>query len=178
MMTVLVMAIVLSVCALAQLLCPPLALLGQAKPPLLLAAVLYYALNRETGPLLLCALLAGLAHDLLGGVPPGWSVALYGLAGLAVGRFRTLVLTESAATAAFFGALGGAVLTAVTWLLLARAGRAVWPVGRVAVKALCAGLLGGLVAPLVFVVTRRLDQWVGNVRVREVVDGIEQPLGF
>ncbi len=170
-MTVLVMAFVLSVGALAQLLCPPLALLGQAKPPLLLAAVLYYALNRETGPLLLCALLAGLAHDLLGGVPPGWSVALYGLAGLAVGRFRTLVLTESAATAAFFGALGGAVLTAVTWLLLG-------PVGRVAVKALCAGLLGGLVAPLVFVVTRRLDQWVGNVRVREVVDGIEQPLGF
>ena len=110
-MTLVVMASVLIVLAVAQAQLPGFVLLAQARFPFLLSIVLYYALNRETGTMLATAFLAGLLHDALSPVPLGYSTALFCAAGWLASRFRRLVITESPITPVFFGSVAGSTTT-------------------------------------------------------------------
>ena len=177
MMTWVVMMVMVLCGVTAQCLFPALAMLGQAKPPFLLAIVLYYALNRTPNTVLLAGLLAGLAHDALTAVPLGYSSLIFVLVGLAAGRFRQLVLSESRVTAGFFGVVGALVAHVALYAILAHSGAVWWPLGRLTVRLLAGAGLAALATPLTFAAAHRFDQWVGNIEVREVIDGIEQPIG-
>ena len=161
----------------AQLLFPAFAPIGQAKPPFLLAIVLYYALNRTPNTTLCVGFLAGLAHDVMTDIPLGYSSFVFVVIGVLVGRFRNLVLPESRLTAGFFGFVASLVAQVTAYALLLRAGAVWWPGGRLVVRLLAGAALAGVVTPLTFMAARRFDQWVGNLEVREVIDGIEQPIG-
>lgn len=173
-MTYIVMAIVLVVSALLQVTLPSYACLGQAKVPFLLVAVLYYALTREAPTMLVAAFAAGLLQDVLTPMMPlGFSVFSFCIVGGVVGLFRKMVLSESILTSMTFGAAGGAAATAILYVMLTRAGLIMCPPGRAALKAVATGTLGGVWAPLVFFLTQRLDGVVGNVELRETIDGLE-----
>lgn len=178
MMTAIVMTVLLTAAAGLQLLFPPLAFLGQSKPPFLLAVVLYYALNRSPRTTLFAALGGGLLHDLLTSIPLGYSSTVFLCVGLVTGRFRNMVLPDSRVTASFFGFVGALVAQSLVYVLLTRIGAAWWPLGRLTVRVLCTAALAAAITPLVFMAARRCDQWVGIVKVREVIDGIEQPMGW
>jgi rod shape-determining protein MreD len=160
-----------------QVLFPAFAPIAQAKPPFLLAIVLYYALTRSPTTTLCAGFLAGLAHDVMTDVPLGYSSLVFVVVGILVGRFRNLVLPESRLTAGFFGFVASLVAQLTVYALLLRAGAVWWPAGRLVVRLLAGAALGAVVTPLTFVAARRFDQWVGNSEVREVIDGIEQPIG-
>jgi len=173
-MMYMVMAFVLVSSALFQVTLPSFACMGQTKAPLLLAAVLYYALSRDTPTMLVAAFAAGLFQDVLTPMMPlGYSVFSFCLVGGTVGLFRRMVLTESFVTSATFGAAGGVAVTVILYMMLSRRGLVVCPIGRVALKALAVGLFGIVCAPIVFAFALKLDSVVGNVEVRESIDGLE-----
>ncbi|NQU40829.1 MAG: rod shape-determining protein MreD [Lentisphaerae bacterium] len=178
MMTWVIMLVLMLGGVTAQFLFPALPMIGQAKPPFLLAVVIYYALNRTPNTVMVAGLLAGVVHDALTAIPLGYTSLVFVLVGLLAGRFRRLVLAESRVTAGFFGAVGALVVQLAVYVLLARSGVVWWPVGRLTVRLLAGACLAAVATPLTFAVARRLDQWVGNVEMREIIDGIEQPSGW
>ncbi len=178
MITTIVMLVLMLAGAALQMIFPAVPFLGQAKPPFLLALVLYYALNRTTGTMLLAALVAGVFHDLLTAVPLGYSSIVFVVVGLLAGRFSNLVLPESRVTAGFFGMVGSLLAQVLIYGLLVRIDAVWWPLGRLTVRLLWSALLAAVVTPLTFMGARRCDQWVGLIKVREVIDGIEQPMGW
>ncbi|MCK5850883.1 MAG: hypothetical protein KAH23_08205 [Kiritimatiellae bacterium] len=173
-MTLVVMVFVVAVSALLQITLPSFALLGSVKFPFLLAVVLYYAMNRDTVPMLAAALLAGLLQDILTPMMPlGYSVFCFCVVGWVVGLFRRLVLTDSPVICAVYGSLSGLVAMLFMYFLLLRAGLIVCPVRRVILKAVASGMLAAVCVPIVFVVAARLDGILGNIQVRESIDGLE-----
>lgn len=173
-MTYIVMAIVLVGGALLQVTLPAHACLGHVKVPFLLAAVLYYALSRDMPTMLVAAFAAGLLQDALTPVMPlGNSVLTFCIVGSGVGLFRKMVLTESLMTSATFGAAGAAATIVILYILLLKQGAVVCPAGKVALKTVSAGVLGMLCAPFVFAFARKLDGLVGNVELRESIDGLD-----
>ena len=176
-MTLVILALWLMAGALLQTLGPAPAWLGQAKLPWLMAVALYYALNRSTAWMMVAAVCCGLAQDLMDIVPLGYSAAVFGVLALVVSRFRNLIMGESAATAAFFGFVAGALVTLARAALLAREGVIAVPLERLALKAFGCGVLGAVCTPAVFWLAHHADELVGNVVIKEVVDDFEQPLG-
>ena len=176
MTTTLVMAALLFASTAFQVLAPAWGGLGGAKPPLLLACVLYYALNRGRRQVLFAAAAAGLLYDLHAACPLGVHMLVFGALGLLAFRFQRVVLTDSAVTPAVFGLAAAVAAELVTYAVLRRAGLPAWPLGRLAYRLGVTGLLGAVVSPLVFAAARCADRVMGNIEVREIVDGIEQPL--
>lgn len=172
-MTWVVMIIMLLCAALMQTAVPGAAVCGQARMPLLLGVVLYYALQRETAVMFVAALGAGLLQDALSPIPMGYSAFCYCMAGWLASRFRRVVLTEAAVTQGFFGAVASAGMTAALFLLMARKGMMGHPLHRLMARILCSGVLGLLSVPLLFLVIGRLDRVVGNVEDREPPHDLE-----
>ena len=163
----LVMLIVLVAAAVTQAMAPPSALLGHAKPPCLLAVVLYYALTRDTRFALVSGLLAGILQDSMSPMPLGYSPAVFCVAGCVVGLSRRVVMTDSVFARAVLGAIVGPLIMAVFYLLLARRDLTSWPLPRLAIRAVGAGVLGMMATPVVWFVAELLDRAVGNTEARE-----------
>jgi len=172
-MTWVIMVFSLLVAAFLQMALPGCAWLGQARFPFLLAVVVYYALSRGTGVMLVAAFLAGMLQDALSPIPLGYSGACFALAGLIIGRFRRTVMLDSAVTPIFFGAVVGLCVPLALYALMARDGIVAWPVGRLLVKVLGTGALGMVTTLAVFAGIGRLDRLVGLVEVVEDFDGWE-----
>jgi rod shape-determining protein MreD len=165
--------LVLLAAAFAQALVPAVGWLGMAKAPLLLSAVMYYALAHGRLTLLWAAFLGGLMQDSLGFVPLGCSAACFCLAGLAVHAVRDLLFKDSVLTVMGVTAACAAGITLVTWLFLALGefaampdfgapGWAVW------LKAGGAALLALAAAPPVFGLARGLDRLLGTQEAEPV----------
>lgn len=169
----LIMLVALTVAAVGQSAWPALAWLGGVKAPLLLSVVLYYALTRETGTMLAAGFLAGLLQDALSPVPLGYSSFCFCLAGWLVGRLRDLVVSDSVITQLVFGAAAAAATTLVMAGLLMRESFLVCSVWRLVLRLLGATVLGVVAAPLVFGAVGALDRLVGNVALRDPIDGFE-----
>jgi rod shape-determining protein MreD len=170
-MTWIIMGVTMTAAAVAQTAWPPLAWLGDVKPPLLLCVALYYALTRESGTLLVAAFLAGLLQDALSPVPLGYTSFSFCLVCWAAGRVRTLVLTESIVTQIVFGAAAAALTTLAAAGLLAQAACLHAPVWRLLLRVAASAALAVPAAPLVFAVVGALDRLVGNVMVKDPIDG-------
>ena len=74
--------------------------------------------------------------------------------------------------------VGALVAQVLLYGALAHGDAVWWPAGRLTVRLLWGAVLAGVVTPFTFMCARRCDQWVGIVKVREVIDGIEQPMGW
>jgi rod shape-determining protein MreD len=171
MISLLTMGLVLFVAALIQGALPGYALLGQAKFPFLLSAVVYYALNRERLWMVTAAFVAGLLHDALSAVPLAASALLYLLAGWIVSCFRKQVDTDALVTYSVFGLSAAAAVSLVTYMVLQRGGHVDCSATVALWRSLGAAALGTVTGPVVFKVLRALDRAVGNVEVREGVRG-------
>jgi rod shape-determining protein MreD len=166
-MTGVVAFFVLLAAVLAQVGGPGVAMLGGARAPFLLGAVLYYALRRESHTMLAVALAAGLLQDTLSFIPLGYSVVAFGLAGWIVSRFRDLVIGDTVLAPLCFGAAAAPVVTLFLYLLLIRSGHAGVPVPRLVVRLLGTGLLALAATPACFWLAGRLDALAGNIQTEE-----------
>lgn len=162
-MTVVVMLFALVCGVVVQALLPAFPLLGLAKPPVLLALVIYYAFTRSRGTLLLAAILAGVLQDAQSRIPLGYSSACFCLTGLVVFRFRDVVFGLRSVTHMVVGGLASAGITAVLALLLSLEGLVVFLPGGFLAKVLGAGLLGVVTVPVGFRCVEFLDVKLGNV---------------
>ena len=159
--------------AAVQMTVPPIALLGGAKTPVLFCLVLYYALEHDTALLMTAALLAGLLQDALGPMPLGISTLCFCMVGGVAGGFKRLVLSDSAVVAAIFGFAGWLAVTFCSYLLLRHDGMLGWSALSALWKSAGTGLLGAVVAPVLFSVTGGIDRRLGNVRMKREIHGIE-----
>ncbi|MBN2301372.1 MAG: rod shape-determining protein MreD [Lentisphaerae bacterium] len=173
-MTWIVMIIVLLIGAVLQSIMPGYVVLGQAKHPILVGIVLYYALSRDMNVAMVAAFGAGFLQDALTPmVPLGYSIFFFCLVVLVVGRFRNLVLVESVATSAFFGAVAGMLVNIGFGFLLATDLDTKCSLDRVLLRTLGTALLGAVTTPIVFFMIVRLDQLVGNIEIKESIDNVE-----
>jgi len=171
MMTGVVMMLAVIVGGVVQVQLPAPALLGQARFPILLAVALYYALNYHVGIAILAGILTGFTQDVLSPMPLGYSMLCFCAAAYVAGRFRALVMPDSLATAAFFGASASAgVAVGLTTLLLSSRSVA-YAAGWIGLKVVGFALLGAVATPVVFAMLGKLDRVVGNLRVERTVDG-------
>lgn len=149
--------------AIAQALLPAWTSIGLAKPPILLAAVVYYAFTRERERLLAVAVAAGVLQDALGMIPLGFSSAAFCLVGLLVDRFREKVFVFRVVTHFVVGALASGLVTALLALLLAKNGLLELPAAAAARKVVGAMVLGALFVPVVFRLLERLELALGTL---------------
>ncbi|MGA0333273.1 MAG: rod shape-determining protein MreD [Kiritimatiellia bacterium] len=150
-------------CAILQAVIPSWQSLGQAKVPLLLGAVLYYALSRDSLQVLEAAILAGILQDSLGPIPHGFSVLAFTAVALLINHYRDRVFGEHWFTHVMMGVAASALVTLLLYVLLVGAGlRGGVPFSFVLTKSLGMSLLGIVVFPLVFAAIRKLDLAVGN----------------
>ena len=166
-----VVALVLSLAACLEEFLPGFPL----PPPCLAAASVYYSLRRPFPVAGTVALLAGLLHDALGGVPaPASPLALFAFAAVAR-ALRTVVVRDSAWTAAAAGAIIGLLLPPWQRLFLGAAQESPRGAAWVAGAALASSAACAAAAPLFFLLGRKLDTLAGNIKPRKEIDGREWP---
>lgn len=162
-MNALTMLFALVCAALVQALLPAWDWFGQAKAPVLLMLVVYYALTRGRGWMLTAAVGAGLLQDALGIIPLGYSACLFAAIGLFVQRYRDEIFGFGVVTHIVIGGLAAGVVTFLLALLLVKDGLVVWEPAWVLSKILGAAGLGALSGPLVFRAIEHLDVRLGNL---------------
>lgn len=167
MMNFIIMVVALLIGAVAQQVLPGLTLLGQAKAPIVLCIVLYYALHRSLALLLIAAIAGGVLCDCLEALPLGYSSAVFSVLGIVAWLCHDVVFSARGVTHMVFGLLAGLGLTFGLYGLLLvseesmREAAWLW----VALKAAGTALLGMILAPIVFAVLERLDRLTGNIVV-------------
>ena len=165
----LVMFVALILCALVQAVLPAWTAMGQAKPPVLLGGVLYYALTRNDRQVIEAAVLAGILQDSLGPIPMGFSVIAFLPVALLTHHFRDRVFGDHWFTHMALGVASACLVTFILYLLLVSGGyRTGIRIPFVLSKAVGMSLLGLIFIPLVFKTIERLDHQLGNVELREV----------
>ena len=153
--------------AVLQAVAPSSPLLGEARIPLLLSVVMYYGLARDLRLMVFAGIVGGFFQDALGLLPLGYSSFVYCLVGWAMSRFKDIVFVHEAVTHMLFGALGAAAAVLMMYGLISMAELQAYPFASALHKALGSFVLGAVVAPFVFIASKRLDQWVGNVQEKE-----------
>jgi rod shape-determining protein MreD len=145
-----------------QAILPSWSAMGQAKPPLLLAAVLFYALGRSHGEALETAVVAGLLQDSLGPIPHGTSVLAFTSVALVINHYRERVFADHWFTHAMMGIGASAWVTLSLYILLTASGlRTGVGLPFVLSKALGMSLLGLVVMPLIYSLISRIHQALG-----------------
>ena len=166
-MTFILMTLLLMTGATIQTLLPAYAVLGQVKIPILLAFIIYYSLNRNIKTMLIAATLAGIIQDSLSLSPLGYSSAIFIFIGWVISRYRGLVVADSFMTPIVFGAIAGITTTLMQALLLAHSGLINFNPLWILLRMSGCGFLCALVTPVVFLLSKTLDQAVGNIETRD-----------
>lgn len=165
-MNVLMLILLTAAAGALQAVAPTAAALGGARPPLLLALTLHYALTRAPGFALAAAVLGGVVQDALGRAPLGGSALAFGAVALIAGRYRDELFSTEAPALAAIGALAAAAGTLLLWALLTISGGARVPFGAAALRVAGAALLGALATPLVSRGVAGVDAALGLVERR------------
>ena len=165
MMNLVIMAVALLIGAVVQHVLPGLTLLGQAKAPLVLSVVLYYALHRSLALLVTAAIAGGLLCDSLEALPLGYSTTVFCMLGIIAWLCRDVVFSARGVTHMVFGLLGGLGLTLGLYGLLLFSDESLRETAWlwIALKAIGTALLGMILAPVVFAILERLDRLTGNI---------------
>ncbi len=162
-----VMLISLAGAAYLQLVLPAYSFFGQAKFPFLLAVVLYYALNRETGIAMIAGFFAGVFQDSLSLIPLGFSSMIFFMVVWIAGRFRSVIMLGSMFTPVLFGVVTAPLALLSMYVLLRSQDLVAYGSGWFLLKLSGGATLAAVVTPVVFCVMRRFEMWVGNI------DGLE-----
>ena len=111
------------VAAVAQGMLPAWGTLGEAKTPIVLGVVMYYALNRTHGLMLLAGGIGGIVLDCIGNTPLGFSSFYFCVIGLFLNQFRGKLFGSRWITQAWLGTLCGGLMIPVSFVVLVTLGR-------------------------------------------------------
>ncbi|MCC5844231.1 MAG: rod shape-determining protein MreD [Verrucomicrobia bacterium] len=163
----LLMIVGLCLCAIVQAILPPWLAMGQAKAPLLLAGVVYYALTRGTLQMAEAAMLGGLLQDSLGPIPLGFSVVAFAGVAILIHQFQDRIFADSFLTHVLTGFMAPVLVSIILYVLLVSGGyRAGVPFSFVMSKTLGMSLLGLVTFPLVFRFIRASEERLGIQSLR------------
>jgi rod shape-determining protein MreD len=135
--------------ALVQLFLPSWPVLGGAKPPVLAALVLYYALRLSWRDMWIAVFWAALLHDGLDIGPFGPALLAFPVIGFLAHRIRSEVFADGVVTHLVCGMLGAMVVTATTLLVFSVSGQRPIPFGYALLHLVGSGLLGMATLPIV-----------------------------
>lgn len=156
------MIVSLCLCAIVQAILPPWLVMGQAKAPLLLAGVVYYALTRGIRQMTEAAMLGGLLQDSLGPIPLGFSMIAFAAVALLLHQFQDRIFPESLLTQLLAGIVSPVGVSLILYVLLVSGGhRAGVPFTFVLSKALGMALLGLVTFPAVIHLIRAMETGLG-----------------
>jgi rod shape-determining protein MreD len=111
------------IAALVQLYLPPWPVFGGAKPPVLAAIALHYALHRPRREMWIAVFWAALLHDGLDPGPFGPALLAFPVIGLLANRIRSEIFVDGLLTQMICGALGAWILELVTLLVYVAGGQ-------------------------------------------------------
>jgi rod shape-determining protein MreD len=135
--------------ALVQLYLPPWPVFAGAKPPLLAAFVLYYALHRSRRSMWPAVFWAAVLHDSLDPGPLGPALLAFPVIGILANRIRSEIFVDGLVTQIICGLLGTWLWVLITLFVYIVGGqRPVYPV-HVMLRLIGAGLLGMAALPAV-----------------------------
>lgn len=161
----LVMVILVVLASSFQAVIPAIRIAGEAKLPILLGVVIYYALAGNTVHMVVSCFVAGFLQDALSYIPLGYSSLLFLLIGFIASRFKRFIRKESLLPPLILGGLSSVLITVVTYILLRRRNLIVaMPIG-VFFKSIGTGIIGALITPLVYWIGRLFDSAVDNTEV-------------
>jgi len=167
-MTPLLIGFLVVVGAVLQGLLPSVPFLGQAKPPVLLGIVLYFALMRNSAPALSTAVVAGLFLDLLGQGRLGFSILCFLIIAWVVNESREHLFGRRWSTHMMLGVFGSAFMVLALYLLNVMDGSLRLPFTGMLAKAYGTMLLGLITVPIVFKVVDWMHRGLGiRVKVRQ-----------
>ena len=149
--------------AVAQALLPSWTVLGNARPPILLGIVMYYALTRNRDTALAAAVLAGLFQDALSLIPLGYSSFVFCAVAMLLRQFREMVFVFRLVTHVILGAVASAGVALGLGLLLSFNQQIDINVGWLSVRVLGSLVAGAAVVPLVFRLIEWMDWSLGNI---------------
>lgn len=163
-MTLIVMAMLLMAAGWAQSLMPPLLVLGQTRPPLIAAVVVFYAIRFPAPVMLGAAILGGVLYDANSLLTLGVSSLYYCAAGLLIRQNQATWIEGGRISAGFLTmatAVGQFLITAMVGILVLD--RAVWlPDGWLRHMFMTA-LLAGVAGAVVWGVGQRLHRMTGTL---------------
>ena len=143
--------------ALVQLFLPPWSVFGGAKPPVLAAFVLYYALRLSWRDMWVALFWAALLHDGLDLGPFGPALLAFPIIGLLAHRIRSEIFVDGAVTHMIVGALGAMIVTFATLLIYAVSGQRPFHLGHALLRLVGSGVLGMVTLPLVSLTMNKLE---------------------
>ena len=143
--------------ALVQLFLPSWAAFGGAKPPVLAAFVLYYALRLSWRDMWIAVFWAALLHDGLDLGPFGPALLAFPIIGILAHRIRSEIFVDGAVTHMIFGALGAMLVTFAALLIYAASGQRPFHLGYALLRLVGSGLLGMVTLPLVSLTMNKLE---------------------
>lgn len=168
MMNHLVLFFSLAICAIVQAVLPHWYSMAQAKAPVLLGGVMYYALTRRPGIAFEAAFVAGFLQDALDLIPLGYSVFAFALVVQLVNPHRTRVFGGSWVTHVILGVGASILTTLLLYVLLVATGVDIAiPLSMAFRKSVGVAFMGLAVISLVFWAIQRLDYYLGNIHHRE-----------
>ncbi len=160
----LVLIVSLLTCAMLQAILPAWVSMGQAVPPLILGAVLYYALSRDNLQVVESAIIGGCLQDALGKIPFGFSCLAFVSIALLVNHYRERVFSDHWFTHMIMGIGASAWVTLILYFLLVGGGHRVGlPFSFAMSKALGMSLLGVVCMPITYWAIEKLDRSMGNL---------------
>lgn len=142
--------------ALVQLFLPAWPIFGGAKPPVLAAFVLYYAMRRSSREMWIVAFWAALLHDSLDLGSFGPALLGFPLIGILAHRIRLEIFVDGVVTHMICGALGAMLVTLMTLLIYAISGQRPFHFGYAVLRLIGSGVLGMVTLPLVSLAMNKL----------------------
>jgi len=143
--------------ALLQLFLPPWPMFGGAKPPVLAALVLYYALHRSLRGMWIAVFWAALLHDGLDLGMFGPALIGFPLIGVLAHRVRLEIFADGTVTQMVFGVAGAMAVTLLTLLIYTATGQRPFHFGHALLRLFGSGLLGMVTLPLVSLAMNTLE---------------------
>lgn len=161
-MTRLLMWVCLFLCALVQAILPPWLAMAQARVPLLLAGVVYYALTCNTLRVSEAVILGGLLQDSLGPIPLGFSLLAFAGIAFLIHSFQDRIFADSLLTHVLSGFMAPVLMSFALYVLLVSGGhRTGVPFSFVMTMTLGHSLLGMVTFPVVFRLIRGSERALG-----------------
>ncbi|MEN7973644.1 MAG: hypothetical protein ABFR47_07395 [Verrucomicrobiota bacterium] len=143
--------------ALIQLFLPPWSIFGGAKPPVLMAFALYYALRRSSRGMWMAVFWAALLHDGLALGPFGPALFGFPFISILAHRIRSEIFVDGLVTQMVLGAAGAMMVTLATLFIYVATGQRPFHFGHALLRLIGSGLLGMATLPLVSLTMSKLE---------------------